>query len=73
LLSALRIHCKPKLYVLIKGVNVLLHAEHIDFLIHLQHFLEKAKVGILQHQEATLRLPDDPMFHKIFQPAAILG
>ena len=73
LLSVLRIYSKPKLNIRIKGVDVLLHAQHIDFLVHLQHFLKKAKVGILQHQEATLRLPDDPVFQKIFQPAAILG
>ena len=51
---------------------MLLHREDVDFLVHLQHLLEKAQVGILQHQKAV-RFADDPVLKEIFKPAAVLG
>ena len=46
--------------------------DEVDFMAALNKRLDAVEY-IKQHQEATLRLPDDPMFQKIFQPAAILG
>ena len=72
MLPRVRAHREPELDVLVQGIDMLLHAEYIDFLIHLQHLLEKAQVGIFQHQQAV-RLADDPVIQKIVQPAAVLG
>ena len=70
--TGFRPHREPQLDVLIQRIDVLLHRKHIDLLIHLQHLLKKVQERILQHQQA-LRLADDPVFQKIFQPAAVLG
>ena len=72
MLPRVRTYCEPQFDVLVQRINMLLHGEHVDFLVYLQYLLEKAQVGILQHQQAV-RLADDPVIQKIVQPAAVLG
>ena len=67
-----RSYREPEFDVFVQGIDVLFDGEDVDLLIHFQHLLEKAQVGILQDQEAV-RFSDDPMFKKVFQPAGILG
>ena len=61
---------EPKVDVLRERVHVLPHGRYVNLLVHLQHLLEKAQVGILQHQEA-LSLADDPVLQKKAQPSPI--
>ena len=58
--------------IFIKVVNALLHARHVDFLIHFQHFLEELQIHILQFHKLAI-IPDDTISAEELQTFLLLG